>query len=498
MRQLRWSVCWCSLVAVTVSALPAFAQGPGADSAMAATRERIRRVEAGLRPAVSAGEDAGTPLRARMASLGVPAVSVAVIDGGRIAWARAYGVRATGRPQPADTATRFQAASLSKAVAAAVALTLVDSGTLPLNSPVNGRLGGWHLTSSSGTDAPPITLRQLLSHSAGITAPGFRGYAVGEPVPTLEEVLAGSGTVNSEPIRVEGEPGRWRYSGGGYVVAQRAMEVAAGKAFPVLAQERVLAPLGMRRSSFVQHRDTAGNNARGHDRQGLQLPGGWHVYPENAAAGLWSTPSDLARFVLAVGAAGSGPERLMSDSLAAAVHTPIAGPASLGWEVEGEGVARRINHRGANEGYRAFMVFFPATGQGAVVMTNADNGGRLIDELVRGIAEEYGWPALRAERLAATDSPDSTSLRALAGRYRFGPGELVAQVELQGGQLVVSLPWARGRKLAGGARDSFRFTDDGGAATFRRDSTGLGQVIEIPGPSGMPPIIGRREAESKK
>jgi len=498
MRQSRWSVCWCSLAALALGAFPASAQGRGDDSATAATQQRARRVEAGLRPAVSAEGEPGASLRSRMEILGVPAVSVAVIDGGRIAWARAWGVRSAGRPEPADTATRFQAASLSKPVAAAVALTLVDRGTLALDSPVNARLGGWKLGTSSGTDAPPVTLRQLLSHSAGITAPGFRGYAAGESVPTPDEVLAGSGTANSEPIRVDGAPGRWRYSGGGYVLAQRAMEVAAGKALPVLAQERVFAPLALRSSGFVQHRDTTGNYAWGHDRRGLPLTGGWHVHPETAAAGLWSTPSDLARFMLAVGTVGSGPRRLLSDSLTAAIRTPIAGQASLGWEVEGDGPAHRINHRGANEGYRAFMVFFPATGQGAVVMTNADNGGRLIDELVRSIAEEYGWPALRAERLAATDLPDSTSLRRLVGRYRFGPGDLVAQVEFQAGQLAVSLPWAPGRKLAGGARDDFRFTDDGGTASFRRDSTGLGQVIEIPGPAGMPPIIGRREADTRK
>ena len=495
MRQLTRAGCWGAVVAMTMGASPVSAQRPGA--AAAATPERIRRVETGLRPAVSSAGEAGAALRARMESLGVPAVSVAVIDGGRVAWARAYGVRSAGRSEPADTLTRFQAASLSKPVAAAVALTLVDAGALALDAPVNQRLGAWRLRSSSGTDAPPVTLRQLLSHSAGISAPGFRGYAVGERVPTLDEVLDGSSPANSEPIRVDAEPGRWRYSGGGYVLAQRAMEVATGEAFPVLARERVVERLALASSSFVQHRDTAGNYARGHDRQGLPLIGGWHVYPENAAAGLWSTPADLARFMLEVGA-GSGGARLLSDSLRAAIVTPAAGPASLGWEVEGEGAARRINHRGANEGYRAFMVFFPATGQGAVVMTNADNGGRLIDELVRGIAEEYRWPALRSERLVAAESPDSTSLQALTGRYRFGPGDLVAQVNLQGRQLSVSLPWARNRQLAGGAGDSFRFTDDGGAAAFRRDSTGLGAVLEIAGPPGMPPIVGRREADSGK
>jgi CubicO group peptidase (beta-lactamase class C family) len=359
---------------------------------------RIRQVVSGLRPASpgGAGEPAPFRLEDRLAAHRVPAVSVAVIQHGEVEWARAWGWTEAGNGIEADTTTLFQAASISKPVAAIAALRLVEEGTLELDADVNGALSRWRVPENGLMATERVTLRRLLSHSAGTTVHGFPGYADGEPVPTLVQLLDGAGPANTGPVRVDLVPGsEWRYSGGGTSVVQLLMEDATGRPFAELMRELVLDPAEMPRSTYEQPLPgrRAAEAAVAHGGDGSPVPGRFHIYPEQAAAGLWTTPSELARLAIQVQRALEGDTGgVISPEMAERMLTHEAGGFGLGFAVDGEGDDLRFSHGGSNHGFRAHFVAYAHRGQGAVIMTNGAGGGELAAELLRAIASTYDWP----------------------------------------------------------------------------------------------------------
>ncbi|MBS0632694.1 MAG: beta-lactamase family protein [Verrucomicrobia bacterium] len=389
----------------------------------AADDARITRVENGLLPGARI---AGAPVETwnladRMAHYHVPGVSIAVIDHDAIAWARGYGLTRAGGTVAVTPDTLFQAASISKPVTAAAALSLVEAGRLTLDTDVNRLLKSWQLPASDTAEGEPVTLRELLSHTAGLGVHGFDGYAAGAPRPALLQILNGTPPANSPPIRIDLKPGTlWRYSGGGYCIVQQLLIDTAGQDFPTLLHDRVLTPAGMTASTFAQPLPAplAAKAAAGHDDTGQPIPGEAHIYPELAAAGLWTTPTDLARFALAFQHSLAGQPGLFSRSTAEKMLTvPLPGSDyGLGLGVKDTGGDLQISHSGANEGFRALLIAYPRSGRGAIVMTNGDNGGLLAIELMRAIAKEYGWPDFKpVEKIAAPLAP--AAFGNLAGRY---------------------------------------------------------------------------------
>jgi CubicO group peptidase (beta-lactamase class C family) len=356
--------------------------------------DRILRIENGLLPGtVIAGEPATMSLATRMAHYKVPGVSIAVIDKGDIAWAKGYGVLEAHGTTPVTADTRFQAASVSKPVAAMAALALVQQGRLSLDEDVNLRLASWHVPESEFTKEQKVTLRRLLSHSAGLTRGDVGSYAAGEAVPSLVQTLDGRPPANLPALRVDNVPGStWRYSGGGYSVMQQLLIDVTGKPFAGLLQEMVLGKIGMAQSTFVQplpeHWEAIA--ARGHDVDGQVLKGRWRTFPETAAAGLWTTPSDLARFAMELQRAAQGQSaRVLSAETANLMLTKQLNGYGFGaWLGGGEKVTT-FSHGGSNEGYRCMLFAYVGTGQGAVVMTNGDGGDGLFNEVMRAIAREY-------------------------------------------------------------------------------------------------------------
>jgi CubicO group peptidase (beta-lactamase class C family) len=238
-------------------------------------------------------------LTAEMAAMQVPGVSIAVIHNGAIEWAQGFGIAAAGGA-PVTAETLFQAGSISKPVAAMAALRLVQEGKVNLDADINTYLTSWKLPASEAAGGKPVTLRELLSHTGGTTVHGFAGYAAGEPVPTLTQVLDGVKPANSEAVRVDIAPGtKWRYSGGGYSIMQQAAIDVTKSPFPQVMHDTVLAPIGMTHSTYQQPLPADWKPvATPYDGKGKPIPGGAHTYPEMAAAGLWSTATDLARYVI--------------------------------------------------------------------------------------------------------------------------------------------------------------------------------------------------------
>jgi CubicO group peptidase (beta-lactamase class C family) len=366
-----------------------------AASEAADVRQRISAVETGLGP-----QRTGQPrskIVDRMRALQVPGVSVAVIHGYQIECAKGYGLadRESGTAVSEDTL--FQAASISKTLTALAALKLVERRTLDLNRDVNRQLKSWKVPTNQFTRQHAVDLRSLLSHKAGTTVHGFAGYPAGHRLPTLREILDGTKPANSAPIRVDKVPGQgFRYSGGGTMIVQRLMMDATNKQFPELMRTSVLVPLEMSSSTFQQPLPPAlrPKAASGYDAKGVRIPGRWHVYPEMAAAGLWTTPSDLARYVIELELAYEGKsKKVLGREMIRQMLTPQnGGPAGLGPFLGNRGSVRQFSHNGGNAGFRCQFVGLLDRGDGAVVMTNSDSGDPLIDEILKSIAAVYGWP----------------------------------------------------------------------------------------------------------
>lgn len=336
-------------------------------------------------------------LAARMAELNVPGVSVAFIENGRVKWARAYGVATAGRPQPVTPGTLFQAASMSKAVAATAALRLVDQGRLSLDEDVNLRLKGWKVPDSPYTAEKKVTLRGLLSHTAGLTVSGFPGYPAGKPVPTTVQILDGHPPANTPPVRSWETPGSYAYSGGGYTVAQLMIVEAGGMPYPQALERLVLRPAGMRDAVFAQPLPDrlVARAASGHGVRGVPIEGGRNTYPEYGAAGLWTTPSDYGRFLIALQDAYIGrPHALLSPASIQAMTTPVDASAGygLGLALGKRGGHPFIQHGGSNTGFQCnAFAFLDGSRQGLVVMTNGDGGGIVAADIFRAVAQAYGW-----------------------------------------------------------------------------------------------------------
>jgi len=333
----------------------------------------------------------------------IPGLSLAIIKDGKVIKAAAYGVANEGSGSVVTTNTLFQAGSISKPVSALGALHLVNQNQLSLDEDVNVKLHSWKLPENDWTKSEKVTLRRILSHSAGLTVHGFPGYEVGRKVPSLVQVLDGAGAANTKPIRVDIEPGsKVRYSGGGYTLMQQLILDVTGKDFARYMDETVLKPLAMRDSTFEQPlpADRSPRAARGYYSKENPVKNGWHIYPEMAAAGLWTTPTDLACFAISIqklftGSAEHTLEPLVSRSLAREMLTAQKEGVGLGLFLEGSGKNLRFKHGGRDEGFDALLVAYAEQGCGAALMINSNDNTGALERMVEFVAREYAWPNYR-------------------------------------------------------------------------------------------------------
>lgn len=357
-------------------------------------------IERGLHPAVSIkGEPHSIALEQRMRELHINAVSIAVFQNYKVVWARAYGLADTG--VPATPETLFQAGSISKSVNALGTLEAVADGVLSLDTPINDSLTSWKLPNNDLTKVTPVTLRELLSHTAGTTVHGFPGYAAGLPLPTIKQILDGEPPANSPAIRVDLAPNtQFRYSGGGITIAQLALAERSKASYPEILARRVLQPLGMAHSTYEQPLPAAlvPHAAAGYGQDGTQVVGKRHVYPEMAAAGLWTTPADLARFFSEIALARANRSKLVTNKVALEMTTAVkrldpnvTDAVGLGVFMYDRSGVPCFGHNGADEGFQADALATLDGGNGVVIMANSDNGSRIFPAIERTVFAEYGW-----------------------------------------------------------------------------------------------------------
>ncbi|MFP2923973.1 serine hydrolase [Pyxidicoccus sp. 3LG] len=432
-RLARVAVAGCAAVAVLTAA---DTRKPATEwLARPSEAARIARVEAGLAPVSLPGkEPQRLSLQRWMELYEVPGLSVAVFEKNALVWAKTYGVKQAGGSEPVTVDTLFQAASISKPVTALAAMRYVEQGKWSLDANINDKLVSWKVPDNAHTQEQKVTLRRLLSHSAGLTVHGFPGYAVSEPRPTVQQILNGEKPANTAAVRVDLVPGtKTRYSGGGTTVVQLMMMDQLKKPFPQIMKEAVLAPLGLKHSSYEQPlppalASLAASATRGN---GKSIDGKWHVYPEMAAAGLWTTPSDLARIAIEVSKARAGTsKRVVSQAMAKQMLTKQSESFGIGFQVwDG---SDRFGHGGSNEGFRSLLVAFADSGSGMALMANSDNGGLLIERVAASITAEYGWKSfapeqqeplmMTADLLARLEGADAV-LSWYEARRRDGPAE---------------------------------------------------------------------------
>ena len=464
-------------------------------TAQAPVQARIERVQNGLLPPVLVKGDRAWTLQERMKYYKVPGVSIAVINDFKVEWAKGYGVKDIETNEPVTPETLFQAGSISKSVAAMVALKKVEQGKIALDENINNKLTSWKLPDNQFTEKHKVTLANLLSHTGGLTVHGFPGYAIGEKIPTLPQVLDGAAPANTAPVRVDTEPGvKHRYSGGGTTIAQLAIMDIEKKPYPQIALETVLRPLKMTSSTYEQPLpdEIRQKAASGHRSNGKLVEGKIHVYPEMAAAGLWTNPTDLAKFGIEVQLSLAGKSnKVLSRETATKMVTPFVEDfVGLGFFLEKHGAATYFGHGGADEGFRAQLLVHRDKGYGAVVMVNSDNG-QIMSEILRAIAKEYQWEDYLPAPVE-TVSVAPKVLEAYTGRFLVNP-DRVLKITAENGKLYGEPTQAAKFEMFPLSETSFLRTDSDVRYTFTRNEAG--KVDQVVIRAGGPEAKARRVSD---
>jgi CubicO group peptidase (beta-lactamase class C family) len=332
-----------------------------------------------------------------LAEFKVPAVSVAVIRDFKIEWARAWGVKDAKTGEAATVDTLFQAASISKPVAAMASLRAVQDGRFTLDQDINTILKSWRLAPRPSSTGEIVTPRMLMSHTSGTDDGfGFPGYDPDAPRPSIVQILEGVSPANRGAVRIGRVPmSGFKYSGGAVTIQELALTEAIGKPFPQIMREMVLDPIGMTNSTYEQPLPPARQSraARAHNAEGQPGNVPWRVHPEHAAAGLWTTPTDLAKFAIEVQQSLAGrSNKVLSRAMAQEMVTPVGvGPFAVGFTIAKQGEGWYFSHGGSNWGFRCDLTAHRSKGYGFVIMTNGDGGSRLIRALGEKITRAAAW-----------------------------------------------------------------------------------------------------------
>jgi CubicO group peptidase (beta-lactamase class C family) len=384
MRRLLWLLVLCAF--------------PASSPAQISAKDAMARVEAVQIPNRQ-GLDPFT-LQEVMDKYHVPGLSIAVVRDFEIHWAKGYGIADVTSGAAVANDTLFQAASISKAVAAMAVLKAVQEGKFSLDDDINQILKSWQLPVDGFADRGPVTPRALLSHTSGTgDGFGFPGYHPSAPLPTTVQILDGETPSNVGAVRIERPPlTSMKYSGGGVTIMELALVDAVGKPFPRILEEWVLGPIGMTDSAYEQplgpERDRKA--ARAHDGEGKAMDAKWHVYPELEAAGLWTTSVDLAKLAIEVQKSPRNEaNRVLTRESVREMMEPVGvGDFAVGFQISKLGEGWYFGHGGANWGFRCELTAHKLKGYGVAIMTNGDNGGVVVRELKERIARAYDWDSV--------------------------------------------------------------------------------------------------------
>ncbi len=390
-----------------VVALVAFVYQQARASDANAVQQKIAHIEKSISPVFRIkGEEATvTNLNDRLKELGIPGLSVAVVAEGTLQWAKGYGMADVASGRELDANTLFLAGSISKPISAVRLHQLAESQVVDLDANVNNYLTSWKVPDNKFTETEKVTLRRILNHTAGLTVWGFPGYDKGDKVPDAVAVLDGKG--NTPAVRVYKTPGEsWQYSGGGYTIMQLLVEDVLQVSFAETLQKHVLNPLGMTDSTFENPLPERYHAiaATGYRANGAEVEGKWPIYPEMAAAGLWTTPSQLIRYAIEMmSISRTETDGVLKKETVANMLTPGMNGHGLGPTI----TEHTFGQGGSDQGFRATLVAWKGSPNAVVIMVNSDNG-RIMRELMLAIAAEYELPGFEpsVKSIAAISATD--------------------------------------------------------------------------------------------
>ncbi|RZL19585.1 MAG: class A beta-lactamase-related serine hydrolase [Pedobacter sp.] len=311
----------------------------------------------------------------------VPGVAVAVIRDGKIAFIQCIGYADLASGRPVTRETIFNVGSVSKMVSAWGFMQLGEKGLVDLDSPVNRYLTRWKIPPSA-FNVEKVTLRRMLSHTAGLSVHGYGGTEQGNRLLSLEESLEGRTKRNGESVRVVNEPGtKWQYSGGGYTLAQLLLEERTKRTFSAYMREHVFQPLGMNHTSYEWTEQMMAKSATAYDTVGYPIKN--RIFAEQAAAGLQTTITELAHFAeLSITKNSRQLNRVLRPETIQLMEQPLLpssseGESGLGYRFMNYEGFRTIGHTGENVGWSAAVFMDIPTKNGIVVLCNGSNGDRV-------------------------------------------------------------------------------------------------------------------------
>ncbi len=360
------------------------------------TLSKIHEVENNIIGRTILNDEKPHTLLERMKKYNVKGLSMAVIHDYKLEWAKGYGWADEERKIPVTTSTLFEPGSISKTLNAVGILKLVQEGKLSLDEDINTYLKSWKFPYDSLSNGKKITLAHILTHQAGLSVHGFPGHNMYGPIPTLTEVLDGRMPAVTSPVRSEFEPGlKFQYSGGGTSISQMILTDVTGEPYDAWMYKNVLKPIGMIHSTYAQppSKDIWNTCATAYYRDGKPLLHRFHMYPEQAAAGLWMTPSDLAQYVMDMQLAykKKGSSKVLNSDMVAQHLTPYHnGPTAMGTFIDDLNGATYFQHSAGNDGFCGFFFASLDDGNGLIVFMNIEYAP-LLSEINMAVAKAYGW-----------------------------------------------------------------------------------------------------------
>jgi len=359
----------------------------------------------------------------RMAYHDIKGLSIAVVHDYKVVWAKGYGWADEEEHRPVTPETLFEPGSISKSLNAVAILKLVQDRKLDLHTDINTYLTSWKFPYDSIAAGKKITLAQLLSHSAGLTVHGFAGYDLDASLPTVPQILDGLPPANSPPVRSFTAPGtETRYSGGGTTISQLILTDVTKQPYDVFLYNQVLKPMGMVHSFYTQPAPEGKRAlcATGYHADGSRVHNRFHAYPEQAAAGLWMTPTDLCQYIIETQLAWEGRSaKVLNTAMTRLRLTPYNDSvAALGVFVENRNGTKYFEHGAGNDGFCGQYYGSLQGGNGVAVFMNSDNPA-LLSEVVNAVAQVYKWPGFyQPVHRKVVAVPDST-LRQYTGVYLY-------------------------------------------------------------------------------
>ncbi len=420
-------------------------------------------------------------LQERMAFYRVNGVSIAFIKDYKMEWARGFGWADSAEQKPVTTATLFQAASISKSLNGVGVLKLVQDGKLDLSSDINEYLKSWRFPYDTVSKGKKITTANLLSHTAGLTISGFPGYEMGVSLPTRPQILDGVTPANTKSVRSAFEPGlKYQYSGGGTTISQTIVEDITGKPYEEYMWDNVLKPLGMHSSTFahVPGEEQADLRATAYLSNGKAIKGKYRFYPEQAAAALWTNPTDLSKYIIETQLALQGKSnKVLSQEMTKLRLTPFVDSlAALGVMISKRGTQSYFGHSGSNAGFKSQYIGSLEGGNGVIIMVNSDNGA-IVSEIINSIVTVYNWNEFYVPKLKKTVSVDSALLNGYVGNYNID--KLTVSILMEGDKLVLKQGEQKMNVYFTSDTDFFVIEVPNGEYSFVKDATNKIEALQL-------------------